>query len=209
VYGPEEYASPEEFLRRAEELARRGQGVRLAGQPQWVEVWCEAAGMAPQLSRAVGGYGVSVYSSGGFDSLTVKYEAARRMAARDVPTVVLHVGDFDPSGVALFQAAAEDVEAFVGWDGVAFKRAAVTPDQIIRYGLPTAPAKSTDKRSAWTNGSGTVQAEALPPDVLAREVRQAVEAELDMTAFEAASEVEAANREAIEGILRQLRGEEE
>jgi hypothetical protein len=105
---------------------------------------------------------------------------------------------------------------------VTFKRAALTVEQAERLSLPTAPAKSSDKRFAWTEDGvldvraeaawveahGTVQAEALPPDVLAAEVRQAVEAELDMDAFAAAGETEAANREAIEGILRQLRGDE-
>jgi hypothetical protein len=206
---PLEYGSPEEFLRIAEDLARQGQGVRLEGQPEWIEIWCEAAGMVPQLARAVGGYGVAVYSSGGFDSLTVKYDAAQRIADRDVPTVVLHIGDFDPSGLALFEAAAEDVEAFVSDAGgdVRFRRVAVTPEQIMRYSLPTAPPKRSDKRSAWTDGNETVQAEALPPDVLAAEVRQAVESELDMDAFEMASETEAANREAIEELLRGLRGD--
>jgi hypothetical protein len=41
VEGPLEYASPEEFLRIAEDLAQQGQGVRLVGQPAWLEVWCE------------------------------------------------------------------------------------------------------------------------------------------------------------------------
>ena len=211
IESPLEWASPEHFLEIAEEVAREGQGVRLEGQPQWIEVWCEAAGMAPQLARAVGDYGVTVYSSGGFDSLTIKYDAAERIAGRDVPTVVVHVGDFDPSGLALFQAAAQDVEAFVerlGIEGVRFKRAAVTPEQIERHRLSTAPAKATDRRSAWNGADGTVQAEALPPDVLATEVRRAVESELDMDAFAEAGKTEAANREAIEGILRQLRGEE-
>lgn len=209
VQGPLEFASPEAFVRAVERLAERGQGVRLAGQPEWIEVWCEAAGMVPQLARVVGEYGVFVYSSGGFDSLTSKHEAAERMAGRDVPTVVLHIGDHDPSGLALFEAAAEDVEAFVdelGIEEVRFERVVVTPEQIDRYALPTAPAKAQDKRSAWVGG-GTVQAEALPPDVLAAEVRQAVIAELDMDAFEESSKTEAANREEIEGIIRQLRGQ--
>jgi hypothetical protein len=241
VEAPFEYASPEEFLRIAEELAREGQGVRLAGQPRWVEVWCEAGGMAPQLGRAVGEYGVTVYSSGGFDSVTLKYEAAARIADRDVPTMVIHVGDLDRSGLSLAQAAAEDVDAFArslaagngNGDGplaapVLFKRAALTIEQAETAGsdggpLDTAPPKSTDKRfswtedgpldvrteAAWVEANGTAQAEALPPDVLAAEVRQAVEAELDMQAFAAAGVTEAANREAVEGILRQLRGEEE
>jgi hypothetical protein len=210
VEAPLEYGSPEEFLRIAEELASEGQGVRLAGQPRHVELWAEASGMAPQLARIVGPYGITVYSSGGFDSLTVKYEAAKRIGERDVPTVILHVGDHDPSGLALFQAAAEDVEAFAAeFDGeVHFKRVAITPEQIERHQLPTAPPKKADKRSVWNDGDGTVQAEALPPDLLAEEIRQAVESELDMEAFGSAKTTEAENQVAIEGILRQLRGDD-
>src|SRR4051794_15885019 len=81
VQAPLEWASPEHFLEVAERLARDGQGVRLEGQPRWVEVWCEAGGMVRQLSRAVGEYGVTVYSSGGFDSVTLNHEAAVRIAA--------------------------------------------------------------------------------------------------------------------------------
>jgi hypothetical protein len=98
----------------------------------------------------------------------------------------------------------------------------LTTEQAERLALPTAPPKATDKRFTWTEDGildvrdeaawveehGTVQAEALPPDVLAEEVRQAVIAELDMEAFTAAGETEAANREAIEDILRKLRGED-
>ena len=204
---PLEFASPEEILEEAERLASEGQGVRLEGQPRWVELWCEAAGMAPQLYRAVNEYGVTVYSSGGFDSLTVKYEAAQRISEREVPTTILHVGDHDPSGLALFNAVAEDVDAFATED-VEFLRVAVTPDQIERYDLPSAPPKKTDKRSVWRDGDSTVQAEALPPDVLAAEVRQAVETELDMDAFRATKSTEDGNREAFERMMRQLRDED-
>ena len=203
-----EFASPEEILQRAEELAAEGQGVRLEGQPHWVELWCEAAGMATQLGRVVNPYGVTVYSSGGFDSLTVKWDAAQRIAGRDIPTIVFHVGDHDPSGVTLFEAAAEDVSAFVDDDGgeVEFKRVAVTPAQIAKYDLPGAPAKKSSHSASW-NGEGTVQAEALPPDVLAGEIRQAVETELDMEALEVAKSGEAADRERFDEMMRQLRGE--
>jgi hypothetical protein len=65
---------------------------------------------------------------------------------------------------------------------VTFDRVAVTPDQIRRHNLLTAPAKAHDKRSAWVGG-GTVQAEALPPDVLTAEVRQAVTSLIDFDAL--------------------------
>ena len=182
--------------------------------------------MAPQLARAVGEYGVTVYSSGGFDSVTLKYEAAVRIAARDVPTVVIHVGDLDRSGLALVQAAAEDVDAFAidlerrrtssSSARRAHRRAGRAARPADRAAEEDRQALRVDRRrpldvraeAAWVEAHGTVQAEALPPDVLAAEVRQAVEAELDMDAFAEAGETEAANREAIEGILRQLRGDE-
>jgi len=53
-----------------------------------------------------------------------------------------------------------------------FARVAVTPEQIARFQLPEAPAKQTDKRGDWQGG--TVQAEALPPDALAAELRAAL-----------------------------------
>jgi hypothetical protein len=207
VLPPLEFASPEEILERAEQLAAEGQSVRLEGQPRWVELWCEAGGMAPQLARVVHPYGVTVYSCGGFDSLTAKYGAAQRMAGREVSTVVLHVGDFDPSGLTMFQAALEDVAAFAETEGteVEFKRVAVTPEEVGRYNLPGAPPKKSSHDSIWRTGDDAVQAEALPPDTLAAEIRQAVEAELDMDAFEAAKSAEATNREEFDEMMRRLR----
>ncbi|MEU7004520.1 hypothetical protein [Nonomuraea sp. NPDC046570] len=85
--------------------------------------------------------------------------------SHDAPTTV--VGDHDPSGLSILDAAAEDVLAFVDQLGAAaptITRLAVTPEQIRRYNLPTAPQKAADHRGAHM--SATVQAEALPPDQL-------------------------------------------
>jgi hypothetical protein len=201
------YVSVGGFWTSALSGARSFRFLRQAGQTQYVECWVEAAGMVPLVARTVEGYGVDVYSCGGFDSLTFKHKAAQRVAWRDVPTIVLHVGDHDPSGVALYQAVAEDVEAMVYEMGgeVKFDRIAVTPEQVRRYSLPTAPAKSTDKRSAWLGG-GTVQVEAFPPDVLATEVRQAVESWVDLDAHRALLVREGQARAEIDVKMRELRG---
>jgi len=155
----------------------------LTGQLHAVEVWVEAAGMVPQVARVADDYGITVYSSGGFDSLTVRHEAARRIVARHRPTVLLHVGDHDPSGGAIVDSFAADVAAFCrdyGKPGnlLGVRRMAVTPEQVERFALPTAPAKSTDRRGNWTGG--TVQVEALSPVELADEVRAGLEAVLDL-----------------------------
>ena len=55
---------------------------------------------------------MTVLSGGGFDSLTDKHKFAAELADHDRPTEVLHIGDHDPSGVTMFLAFLEDVEAF-------------------------------------------------------------------------------------------------
>ncbi|MFD9038711.1 hypothetical protein [Streptomyces bottropensis] len=89
------------------------------------------------------------------------------------------VGDYDPSGEHLFNALAEDVIAFAEAAGaeVEFERLAVIPEQIATYNLPTAPPKATDQRTF--SGTATTQAEALPPDVRATIVREAIAAHRD------------------------------
>src|SRR3954469_25615899 len=54
---------------------------------------------------------------------------------------------------------------------VRFSRLVVTPEQAIAWKLPTKPRKETDRRSFHGIGDdpdATVQAEAVPPDLLAQ-----------------------------------------
>jgi hypothetical protein len=154
-----------------------------AGQRVRLVVFCEAAGMAPQLARVANPFGVPVYSGGGFDSLTAKHDFASELADHDRPTEVLHIGDHDPSGAHMFLAFAEDVAAFARDLGgnVTFTRLAVTPRQIERFNLPTDPSKPTDKRAFR---GPTCQAEALAPDDLAAIVRDAIMQRFDQAVLD-------------------------
>lgn len=201
---------------------------KLTGQTVYVELWCEAAGMVPQLERVANRYSVPVYSTGGFSSVTVTYEIAERALARDKPTVFLHVGDYDPSGESIFEAMTEDARQFLynrllwrlrdeaagdaviggppdtGYDPADVlatcwptgrlypvdslpgdlpdlrpTRVALTGDQVETYDLPTAPPKASDTRSARWVGE-TCQCEAMPPDLLAEVVDDAITDVLDM-----------------------------
>jgi hypothetical protein len=149
-------------------------------QPQHVEVLCEAAGMVPQLSKVAKDYGVTVRSSGGFDSTTVKHQLGKEYGEMGKPVVVLHVGDHDPSGEHIYLNLADDVGAFTRHYGgeMTLHRVAVTPAQQQEFHLPTAPPKASDRRSF--ESAFTVQAEALPPDTLAALVRQAIESQIDL-----------------------------
>jgi len=181
--GDDRFSSGQDFLKSCQHWAASFQLDFMQSQPHHVEVLCEAGGMVPQLERVAEPYGVAVRSSGGFDSTTVKHQLGRLYGTQSKPVVVLHVGDLDPSGEHICSNLAEDVGAFTSHYGgeLSVLRIAVTEDQQAAFDLPTAPTKSTDRRSF--SAAFTVQAEALPPDALASIVRNAIEQQLDMAAL--------------------------
>ena len=173
------FDSPEDFWNDAGLRAKEYRRDRQEGQDHRLELWCEAAGMLPQLARVANEFSVPVFSSGGFSSLSAVRHIVDRAVRRDHSTVLLHVGDFDPSGVSVFESVAADVVAFFERDRILASqeiipiRVALTADQVAEYDLPTAPAKSTDRRSSSWSG-GTCQLEALAPDQLAEIVKTAI-----------------------------------
>jgi hypothetical protein len=178
------WVSVDDFLASIRDQAEYFRLDRTAGQKKRLAVFCEAAGMVPQLETICGPFDVKVVSSGGFESVTEKYRVAEELAS-DRPTEVLQVGDLDPSGLHLFLAFAEDVEAFahqLGSGEISFTRLAVTPEQVARLGLETAPPKATDRRAFRGE---TCQAEAIAPDVLAQILRDAIDVRIDQRALQA------------------------
>lgn len=200
---------PAHFTRSVVATARDYVRDKQARQNLRLVLLVEAAGMVPQARRVADPFSVPVMSSSGFDSLTVKKQLAEQVLGElPRPTVFLHVGDLDPSGVCIFDAVEADVEAFVNakprasWgdaDLVGFERVALTWEQVRQYQLPTAPPKATDKRGVGM--AETCQVEALPPDVLAQVVGEAIAANTDKAQFEEDLRMEKTEREE---LLRRL-----
>jgi hypothetical protein len=172
-------------------------------QDQHLIVWCEAAGMVPQLNRVARQYGVEVRSSGGFDSTTFKHEVGKLIGEMYKPVRIIHVGDLDPSGEHIHLALEEDLKAFAehyGNDDVTLDRLAVTAEQQQLYNLPTAPPKPSDKRAFDHNF--TVQCEALPPEVLSDMIKTAIEESIDLDTWEEAIQSQNELRQQLEAALR-------
>lgn len=200
------HRSREAFVRALPKAAEAFRYQRQGGQDQHLIVWCEAQGMVPQLVNAVGNWGIEVISSGGFDSLSSKHRIAYEIANRYVPTVILHIGDRDPSGEHIHMSLFEDLEAFVDGMGgepgyIDLERIAVTEDQIYELDLPTAPPKRTDNRSF--SGLAT-QAEAIDPHDLRRIVRQAARWYIDIDVYESLLEREQVTRDELSKKLEGL-----
>jgi hypothetical protein len=177
------------------------------GQESRLQVWCEAAGIIPQLAKICDPYSIPVYSCGGFNSLT----AVRQIVDSCVwdhggPTILLHLGDADPSGYSIFQAVYEDVAAFLERDrrfaGQTFtaEKVALKLDQIEKHGLTKDEITTNDPRSkVWRERGFThkCEIEALPPNEVARLLTEAIERHVDEDAREEALKLEIGERAAV------------
>ncbi len=76
-----------------------------------------------------------------------------------------------------------------------FERLALTAEQIDEHNLPTRPPKTSDVRTAKFTGSGTVEVEDLPVDVLLNIVETAILDRIDETALADAEMAEQSERD--------------
>jgi hypothetical protein len=206
------YSGEEDFYGYIHEEAKGYERDKLANQECDIRVYCEAAGMMPQLERVSRRYSVPVYSCSGFDSLTAKYDLAKAVAEastyRGRQTVILHLGDMDPSGETIFDAISQDVYAFLEVDVphkrpediAIFERVALTEELVEEYDLPTDPAKESSHSAGWGNRRAC-QLEALAPDVLARVLAEAIESHVDLDILEADRKAEVEERRKIAKAL--------
>lgn len=201
------FDSKTEWIKLLPEWAKRFDLNLQLDQPYHLMVMCEAAGMVPQLARVCSPFAIEVRSSGGFDSTTVKHDLGRMVGSIGKPVVLFHIGDHDPSGEHIHQNLADDVGAFARSYGgrMTLVRIAVTPEQQAVHNLPTAPPNPKDKRK-FESGF-TVQAEALPPDVLAQILKHEVERYTDLDIYAKAVSRQGEIRDELQELVRKLQPE--
>jgi hypothetical protein len=224
---PVRYDDPAGFWSMVKNEAEGYRINRQEWQEQRVEVWCEAVGMVPQLFQVAAPYGVSVRSSGGFDSLTVKHDAALRAIAqfdhdhehprtRMVPqtTTILHINDYDPHGVAMTETLHEILADFCrGYEYpplLTVRRIAITEAQVAEFGAIMAPLerpKKNDHRAwEWWNDGRREKAEveALRPGEVDAILRRELDAIFDSRRLAAVRKVEQQQREKILSVVEAL-----
>lgn len=240
---PRTFDGAADFWQRSRGMWEQYSRDRQAGQPTYVELFCEAPGMMQQLVRVAFPFSVPVYGTRGFTGLGVVAEIARRALLRDVATVLLQIGDYDPSGESIFEAMSQDALTFVSqiraalrrrrpsdaralathlglsddeadelvgrdehdWPELRPTRIALTAEQVESYELPTAPPSAKDSRSKSWRGE-TCQAEAMPPDLLAEVVHNAIEGRFDIVTYREEVGRERADRESIDALLKRAEG---
>lgn len=155
---------------------------RWDGQEYYVELWVEKDALAGVLEPLAREHHVTLMVNRGYSSASAMYEAARRFIREgDGKTCVLfYLGDHDPSGEDMVRDVQDRLTMF-GAD-VEVTKIGLTMKQVEEYDPPPNPAKMSDSRAAAyveKHGSSSWEVDALPPNVLAELVREAIGNVLD------------------------------
>jgi len=173
------FDAPSQALAHALFLYRRDPWATQAVVP---EVWAEADTLSQMLWQVADPLAVPVVVCRGNSSLSQLYASAavihKRWKDKRQQTAIIYVGDFDPAGMDMSEGLHGRLME-VGAPGHAFTvdRVAITPAQIATHNLPPHTPKKKDKRTprfVARYGMGCVEADALPPVVLAEVVEDAI-----------------------------------
>lgn len=177
-----------------------------ADQPVIPMIACEKRALEGVFSNVVDEYGVSLWTFGGFNSLSFDYEwsaAIREITQTGKRVEIAYFGDHDPSGVSIentsFERLGDEFGAAFEWC-----RYGLNPEDFDAFNLARIPVKPTDTRAkAFLSkfGDHAAELDALPPAELERRIREAIENYIDVDRWEALKKTETAERESLDLVI--------
>ncbi|MBA7584827.1 hypothetical protein ES695_00975 [Candidatus Atribacteria bacterium 1244-E10-H5-B2] len=151
-------------------------------QPKYLEIWTEKDALRSVLTEITYPYDISLMVARGQLSRTAIYEASERYKAKDDKECYLYYcGDFDPSGLSIYNSIRKRLEDFGMF--INYERIALTERQIEKYKLPSDPGKESDpnynKFVSIYGSDMVVELDSLPPDVLRKIVEDCIIKNID------------------------------
>lgn len=169
----------------------------------YCEVWTESRSIAGVVADDCHELAVSLYPAGGFSSMTLAFQSAQAInqSANGRPVVIFYIGDYDPAGVLIDVALERELRAHLD-SGISlhFKRIGITEAQIAQYDLPSKPRKPQDRRALHIKE--TVEAEALPANIMRTLLRDNIESLLPSDALDIARLEEASARSYFDALAQ-------
>lgn len=159
--------NPEITIYRAAKLYRLD---KWENQPYHIEVWVEKDALAGIIGQICNRLDIDYFSCRGYTSQSEMWRAARRLIEYEEDgkeTVILHLGDHDPSGIDMSRDITERLELFGAYPE--FKRLALNMDQVEEFSPPPNPAKLSDSRAKGyikNYGRSSWELDALKPETL-------------------------------------------
>jgi hypothetical protein len=180
-----------------------------ADQPFRVEVWIEKQALTGIIMRPCEELDVPYFACRGYVSQSEQREAGMRALRNwdrhDQQTIVLHLGDHDPSGMDMTRDNDDRLAMFTAGDEgfaslVEMRRIALNMDQIRKYAPPPNPTKLTDSRApAYISDHGydSWELDALEPRVLDALIRDHIAGIVDDDLMEQSVAIQESERHTI------------
>ena len=150
---------------------------RWENQPIYPEVLIEKKALEGVFYKTCMTNSVALGACKGYPSLTFLHDVSLRIQDaenRGKHPVILYFGDYDPSGEDIPRALRENLIQLGCPDDLEVRRICLNEQQVIEWGLPPAPTKETDSRSAHWTGIGQVELDAVKPEKLMELLEEAI-----------------------------------
>ncbi|TDY26125.1 hypothetical protein B0G81_6630 [Paraburkholderia sp. BL6665CI2N2] len=177
-------------------------------QPYNVELVSEKGTVRGVLAAVLEEFGVPFRVMHGFASATATNDMAGSINHREKPTVLLYVGDWDPSGMFMSEEDLPDRLERYGADPGRFQlcRIALTHVDVSSDALPyfLAETKKSDARYRWfirKYGEKCWEVDAMNSNDLRRRVRNSIVQHLDIDAWNHMVEIERVESESMQRIM--------
>lgn len=208
---------------------------RWEGQETQVEAWVEKDALVGVIARAADPFSLPYFACRGYCSDSEMWSAAMRIRKRVKQgrnTLILHLGDHDPSGIDMTRDIGERLILFSNslrsdemdggskrhWIDISghpsryfqVRRIALTMDQIREYQPPPNPAKTTDARFASYQdqfGDESWELDALDPETIMDLIVQHVEGAIDAIVWRRQMSREETGRALLEDTAARMRDE--
>lgn len=179
-------------------------------QPYRVEVWIEKQALIGIVERPCEELDVPFFACRGYVSQSEQRKAGERAIRNfndyDQETIILHLGDHDPSGVDMTRDNSDRLDMFSGSGLITVERIALTPAQIEEYDPPPNPAKLSDSRAGGyiqEHGYNSWELDALSPRVIDALIHEHVNKYIDEEAMEEAKERQENERQVLRDLADQ------
>lgn len=178
-----------------------------APQETYIEVWVEKEALSSVIAKPCRRKKVNYMPCKGYLSSSEGYEAGlrfRRMAEYlNRRTVLIHLGDHDPSGIDMTRDNDDRLSMFARCHDIEVRRIALNMDQVQAYKPPRNPAKVTDSRYAAYRakyGDSSWELDALEPRVLDELITRTIDDYVDEDLWEETRDQEREGRAELSAI---------
>jgi hypothetical protein len=179
----------------------------MQSQPNHIEIIGEKNTVDSIIRPVAAKYCIPTTIGRGYCSLRPRYDIAQRFrkSGKD-RLVLLMLSDFDPDGEEIAHSFARSLRDDFLIDEIEPVKVALNADQVAEYNLPpmmkAKTGSSSYQRFADQHGDDVWELEALPPETLQRVLQEAIDAVIDVEAFNHEIDQEKTDAAKLEGVRR-------